>query len=577
MAMKKIFKLAIAFGVALMSASCMNLEPKDQMADGYVWSSASNFALFANQFYGWTRDFQGSTSLTSMNGVSDGPHSDFRSDLLVGTGENVYNKGTNVILTSDPNYSELYKRLYYVNLLLKKAESFSDPDALKIPVGEAYFFRAYLYFELVQMFGDVILVTEPVDLDNERLYGSRNDRKEVIAQCVEDLKKSMELLGETPQEDGRLCRYSAAAFLSRVALYEGTWQKYHNNNSTLSQELLSEAVAAAKTVMDSNNYELFYSDALGGRDSYRYMFILEKVKCNPADLTRADNKEYILAKRHDEALKPIGTNITHGIGSATYPTRKLANMYRCQDGLPIEKSPLFQGYSGLTSEFNNRDNRMNATLLKHGQKYWNNDGKYRQTWDAVDEEVENCLIANVFSNTGYACWKWATERQVQDTYESYDYPVIRYAEVLLNYAEAIYELNGAITDEQLDESLNLVRRRSNPTMAKLSNTLVSANGLDMLEEIRAERSVELFHEGFRIDDLKRWKTAETEMPGNRVGILWKGTQFETSWANQSNPLDEQGCVIKYDGCRWDKKNYLLPLPSNETQLNPQLGQNDGWK
>ena len=166
MAMKQIFKLAIAFGVALMSASCMNLEPKDQMADGYVWSSASNFALFANQFYGWTRDFQGSTSLTSMNGVSDGPHSDFRSDLLVGTGENVYNKGTNVILTSDPNYSELYKRLYYVNLLLKKAESFSDPDALKIPVGEAYFFRAYLYFELVQMFGDVILVTEPVDLDN---------------------------------------------------------------------------------------------------------------------------------------------------------------------------------------------------------------------------------------------------------------------------------------------------------------------------------------------------------------------------------------------------------------------------
>ena len=106
---------------------------------------------------------------------------------------------------------------------------------------------------------------------------------------------------------------------------------------------------------------------------------------------------------------------------------------------------------------------------------------------------------------------------------------------------------------------------------------MSANGLDMLEEIRAERTVELFHEGFRIDDLKRWKTAETEMPGNRVGILWKGTQFETSWANQSNPLDGQGCVIKYDGCTWAKKNYLLPLPSNETQLNPQLGQNDGWK
>ncbi|MGN1234003.1 MAG: RagB/SusD family nutrient uptake outer membrane protein, partial [Candidatus Cryptobacteroides sp.] len=532
--MKQIYKLLFALSVALMSVSCMNLEPKNQMADGYVWSSASNFALFANQFYGWTRDFQGSTSLTSMNGISDGPHSDFRSDLLVGTSENVYNKGTNVIPTSDPNYSQLYKRLYYVNLLLKKAESFGDADAIKSPVGEAYFFRAYLYFELVQMFGDVIMVTEPIDLDNEQLYGARNDRKEVIALCVSDLKKAMDLLPETPAEDGRLCRYTAAAFLSRVALYEGTWQKYHNNNTALSNELLTEAAAAAKAVMESGNYELFYSNDLGGRDSYRYMFILESVKCNPTGLTRADNKEYILAKRHDEVLKPIGINLTHGIASATYPTRKLANMYRCQDGLPIDKSPLFQGYSGLTSEFNNRDNRMNATLLKHGQKRWDNDGKWRTAWDATDEEDGKCIVTSVFSNTGYACWKWATERQVQDAKEGYDYPVIRYAEVLLNYAEAIYELNGAITDDQLNESLNLVRGRSNPTMTKLSNTLVSVNGLDMLEEIRAERTVELFHEGFRIDDLKRWKTAEKEMPGNRVGILWKGTQFETAWAKQSN-------------------------------------------
>ena len=114
-------------------------------------------------------------------------------------------------------------------------------------------------------------------------------------------------------------------------------------------------------------------------------------------------------------------------------------------------------------------------------------------------------------------------------------------------------------------------------MVKLSNELVNANGLDMLEEIRAERTVELFHEGFRIDDLKRWKTAEIEMPGKRVGILWKGTQFETSWANQTNPLDENGCVIKYEDCVWAEKNYLYPLPSNECQLNPQLGQNKGWE
>ncbi len=549
-----------------MAVSCMDLNPKSQMADDHVWTKAANYTLFANQFYGWTRDFQSS-------GVSDGPHSDFRSDLLVGTGENLFNKGTNTIPTSDGNYSGNYKKIYYTNLLLQNAESFSDKAAIATPMGEAFFFRAYCYFDLVQLFGDVIYVTAPVDLDNEKLYGKRDNRLDVIKACVNDLKNAAELLPEAPAENGRLCKSAANAFLSRVALYEGTWQKYHNKNTAEAELLFDEAAKAAEKVMADPQFALFYSEALGGRDSYRYMFVLEDVPCNPAGLTKSDNKEYILARRHDEVLKPIGLNITHATASAFYPTRKLATMYRCQDGLPIEKSSQFKGFSSVTSEFDNRDNRMNATLLKHGQNYWNNDGKWRTAWDDTDE----ALVASVFGNTGYATYKWATERQVADASEGYDFPVIRLAEVYLNYAEAMYELNGSITNDQLDASLNLVRKRSNPDMVKLSNELVNANGLDMLEEIRAERTVELFHEGFRIDDLKRWKTAETEMPGNRVGILWKGTQFETSWANQSNPLDENGCVIKYDGCVWAEKNYLYPLPTNECQLNPQLGQNKGWE
>lgn len=565
--MRKVIKnTIIALGAAIMAVSCMDLTPKSQMADDHVWTKAANYALFANQFYGWTRDFQSS-------GVSDGPHSDFRSDLLVGTGENLFNKGTNTIPTSDGNYSGNYKKIYYTNLLLKNAESFSDKAAIATPMGEAYFFRAYCYFDLVQLFGDVIYVSEPVDIDNEKLYGKRDNRLEVIKACVNDLKNAVELLPETPAEYGRLCKSAANAFLSRVALYEGTWQKYHNKNTAEAELLFDEAVKAAEKVMADSQFSLFYSEALGGRDSYRYMFVLENVACNPAGLTKSDNKEYILARCHDEVLKPIGLNITHATASAFYPTRKLATMYRCQDGLPIEKSSQFKGFNSVTSEFENRDNRMNATLLKHGQKYWNNDGKWRTAWDDTDE----ALVASVFGNTGYATYKWATERQVADASEGYDFPVIRLAEVYLNYAEAIYELNGSITNEQLDASLNLVRKRSNPDMVKLSNELVNANGLDMLEEIRAERTVELFHEGFRIDDLKRWKTAEIEMPGNRVGVLWKGTQFETSWANQSNPLDENGCIIKYDGCVWAEKNYLYPLPSNECQLNPQLGQNKGWE
>lgn len=156
-----------------------------------------------------------------------------------------------------------------------------------------------------------------------------------------------------------------------------------------------------------------------------------------------------------------------------------------------------------------------------------------------------------------------------------DYPVIRYAEVLLNYAEAIYELNGSISNTELNESLNLVRWRSNPDMPGLTTELVSNNGLSMREEIRRERAIELIHEGFRIDDLKRWYTASTDMPQTQLGVKYSGTWFESNWAI-TNTLSSDGCLILYSGRSWEDKNYLYPLPADQLQLNPQLGQNPGW-
>ena len=569
--MKRIINILSIAAAALFASACMDLSPKAQLSDAQVWSSPANYSLFANQFYGWTRDFQGSDYMCSW---TDGVHSDTRSDLVATPNLNVYSAGSNSIPSTDGNYGTLYKRIYYTNLLLKNAAEFEPKADIAIPMGEAYFFRAYFYFELVQIFGDVIYTDTPLDMDSEKLYGKRNDRLEVIRHCVDDLKKAAELLPEMPTEDGRVAKGAANAFLSRVALYEGSWQKFHNNNASAANELFATAAAAAKAVIDSKAYSLFYSDALGGKDSYRYMFILENTDCNPAKLTKADNKEYIFSHRHDEATKKIGTNITHGAqNSGVYVTRKLADMYRCQDGLPIAKSPKFQGYTGQNTEFADRDNRMNATLLRHGQKYWNNDGKWRNTWTAADEE--DALTCDRRSQSGYINNKWATERKVDDTNEGYDYPVIRYAEVLLNYAEAVYEQGESISDADLDLSLNLVRQRSNPDMVKLSNSLVSANGLSMREEIRAERTVELALEGFRVDDLKRWKTAETAMPQTLRGIPMTGW-FATNWTNQTRPLDADGCIILYDGRVWAEKNYLYPIPSDELQLNPELGQNKGW-
>ena len=569
--MKRIINILSIAAAVLFASSCMDLSPKAQMSDAQVWSKASNFTLFANQFYGWTRDFQGSDYMSSW---TDGVHSDTRSDLVGTPNLNVYSAGTNSIPSTDGNYGTLYKRIYYTNLLLKNADSYEVKADIATPMGEAYFFRAYFYFELVQIYGDVIYTDTPLDMDSEKLYGKRDDRLEVVRHCIADLQKAVELLPELPAEDGRVAKGAANALISRIGLYEGTWQKFHNNNASAANELLSTAAAAAKAVIDSKAYTLFYSDALGPKDSYRYMFILENTDCNPAKLTKADNKEYIFSHRHDEATKKIGTNITHGAqNSGVYVTRKLADMYRCQDGLPIAKSPKFQGYDGQNTEFADRDNRMNATLLRHGQKYWNNDGKWRTSWTVADED--DALTCDRRSQSGYINNKWATERKVDDTNEGYDYPVIRYAEVLLNYAEAMYEQGENISDADLDISLNLVRQRSNPDMAKLSNSLVSANGLSMREEIRAERTVELALEGFRIDDLKRWKTAETEMPQDLRGLKMTGW-FATNWTNQTRPLDADGCIILYDGRVWAEKNYLYPIPSDELQLNPELGQNKGW-
>ena len=576
----------VCCGVAATLTSCMDLDPKDSMGDNLVWSKADNFQLFANQFYGWTRDL--GSSADYQNGVSDGVHSDYRSDLICTSSVNTYSQGTNAIPEKDGNFTTLYKRIYYTNLLIKNAADFDNQVAISAPLGEAYWFRAYLHFELVQIYGDVQLLTDVLDIDNQALYGSRNDRGEVIDQCISDLQRAAELLPETPAEEGRLCKDAAWAMLSRVALYEGTWQKFHaaavsgaSTSNSRAVALLTVAKDAAKQVIDNKHYSLFYNDGLVNagistiNQSYRYMFNLEDVQDNPLGLTKKDNKEYIFSHRHRDTDK-LPVNITHGmLANVCYITRKMANMYLCQDGLPIDKSPLFQGYMQAASEFQNRDARMDNTMLWHGEQYWNNDGKWRTSWN--DGDLASCLTCNTRSNSGYQSQKWGVECEVADYYESMDYPVIRYAEVLLNYAEAVYEIGETISDSDLDRSLNLVRRRVNPSMPKLTNAFVTANGLSMREEIRRERTVELFLEGFRIDDLKRWKTAETEMPQDQLGVKMTGTWYETNWTGQARSLNSDGCIVMYDGRTWAQKNYLYPLPQDQLQLNPSLTQNPGWE
>jgi hypothetical protein len=566
--MNKVLKYISVAAMTVMMTACMDLDPKDQLSDGNLWSKASDFQQFTNQMYGWTASF----SVT----VYDGVHSDKRSDLIADKGSvNLYANGTNTVPTSDSNYTDGYTHIRNCNLLLEKAAGYADQESITQAVGEAYFFRAYSYFEMLRLYGDLIIVTRTIDTDSEELYATRNNRTEVMDLIISDLHNAVDHLKDFKSVDaGRISREGALAFLSRVALYEGTWQKYHNENTTKANEYLSEAATAAREVIDGGQFKLFYNSVLA-ETSQKYMFILEDVaKSNAVGLTKSDNTEYIFSRRYNDSDCRQGKNLTvECLNNAQIISRKMAQMYLCSDGLPIEKSPKFQGYEKMNSEWQNRDNRMRYNMSMPGDTFYNGTASAtaRKNWDDTD----NGSVFTPTACTRYYAQKWACEREVTSTYESYDFPIIRYAEVLLNYAEAVYERDGKISDEDLNRSLNLTRRRVNTEMPALTNAFVTANGLDMREEIRRERTVEFFNEGFRRDDLCRWKTAETEMPGRFLGVKWTG-EFVTKGGSLGYSLDEDGCIIYEDNRQFSQKNYLYPLPSEQLQLNPHLNQNPGW-
>ena len=553
--MKLYKKALLIMGVGLSLSSCLDLDPQDQLADGNLWSTPSDFEYFANTFYGWTRDFK--------DVVSDGPHSDWRSDLMTSKSVNVYSHGNNAIPTSDDNYTKAYDHIRRTNILLEKAQGYGGSGSIAHYVAEAKFFRAYSYFDLLQLYGDAIITTSPLDIDSPEMNAKRNDRSEVTDLIVRDLQEAAADLPETPDEEGRLTCWAAYAFLSRVALYEGTWQKFRNNEER-AHELLDIAAKAAREVIDGGKYELFKPASLG-TEAYRYLFILEDVQCNPAGLTKSANKEYILSRRHDEALYPIGTNVTKGcLANTMYINRKFVNMYLTQNGLPIEKdtgNDGFQGYDDMDSEFENRDNRMANCLLKPGQQYWNNTSQNCR-WGGSGKPM-TCEPAG----SGYMNQKWATERLVNDEYEGYDYPVIRYAEVLLNYAEAANELYGpdvVPTGQQMSarQALQMVRDRASTSLPQ-----VTASSTDEFREVlKHERQVELAFEDHRYWDLLRWKDAEDVLNRPVQGVRISKVNGVYSYT-----------VVDVAERKFNEANYRLPFLRSEIENSKgTLVQNPGY-
>ena len=157
--MKKITYILGLFSM-LTFQSCLDMEPKTQLADTNYWQTPDHFKLFATQFYGWTVDFKKlDDSLIVM----------FVLILRTGITLDVYSNGTNSIPSSDKTYTNNYNRIRQVNTLLQQAEGYAAPADIETSVGEAHFFRAYCYFDLLQVYGDVIITRTPLDIDSPEM------------------------------------------------------------------------------------------------------------------------------------------------------------------------------------------------------------------------------------------------------------------------------------------------------------------------------------------------------------------------------------------------------------------------
>lgn len=582
----------LSFTIVLLALSgcekLLDLEPETSLTNETMWKNPEDFEKAANAFYGYLPQF------------FDILNQDKYADIFTGTSRDDISNSSYIVPVSSEFYTERYEEIRIVNRLFENAESYEGLESIDAYLGEAYFFRAYFHLRLFKKYGPLIYVKKVTDVDSPQLYSKRDERDDFVNNIIADLELAIsslqDLSEQSDDEIGRINKEAAQALLADVSLFEGTWQKYHFNNSARSNELLNLAVLNSQDIIDKGEYELFYSEALGD-SSYRYLFNLENVMSNPSGITKEANKEYIFRNRFNENVRWINQNVNHTANSGHFsPTLKMVNMFLCDDGLPIDISPNFDretAYNTFDGIYPGRDPRMTQSLRVPTRLYWNHTNA-RVDWQGGEEDFATSGIANPsipsYTSTGYLNLKFIAERETPVNQESYDLPLIRLAEVYLIYAEAVYELNGTISDADLDYSINKVRSRV--AMPPLSNSLVGDNGLDMLEEIRRERTVELYMEGKRYDDLRRWKTAENEMSENMLGVKIEGdyaspikviavpgkppVMYRAPDTNER--LDENNFYIIETSAerQFQQRHYLWPIPSDQIALNPNLEQNPGW-
>ncbi len=563
-------------------AACSTLEqnPVDKLFESNAFETEADLQLYTNSFY---------SMLPSANTVFYGDRiSDYLAPIAVGQ----FFLGS---YTAQDSGGWSWGSLRNVNYFLAHYDNPAIPqEAREHYAGLARFMRALFYYDKVKRFGDVPWYDKPLAYDDPDLYKGRDSREMVMQHVLADLDYACTHL--RTRDGGRLSdsdcsvvdRYVALAFKSRVCLFEGTFRKYHHLQAEPSADKwLEEAADAASLVMASGLFSL--------AKDYGSLFVSQS----------ADKNETLIAIIGSQELQVYHAAnwyyTSASYGECLGMTHQFVNTYLNADGSRFTDRA---GYDELefADEVASRDPRLTATI--RSGKYVRSDGKqYSPDFGAC--------------TTGYQIRKWVCDDVSMDSraMQTTAVPWIRYAEVLLNYAEAKAEL-GVLSDDDWNNTIGALRRRAGissaprPTVADqyLKDNYFPGINDPVLLEVRRERGVELFAENLRFDDIRRWRRGELmtmEYQGIYVPSIdlpldldgdgeedvtfvkkssWQvntyqvmlGSKYLLSGGVYGRLLYKANTTEQYKRI-WDDRMYLYPIPYDDYVINPSLGQNPGWE
>jgi starch-binding outer membrane protein, SusD/RagB family len=454
-----------------------------------------------------------------------------------------------------PLYSSAWNRYYSAiqrsNFILdnmERAREIIDASTCDLVEAQAKFLRAWNYMYLTEFYGDVPLITTSLSL--EEAQTPRAPKSQVADLMLQDLDFAAAILPVSyPSADkGRATKGATLALKARIALYNSRF---------------SEAAEAAQQVMELG-YKL--------HDNYGDLFQLAG---NLSEETIFQVSYHLDVRKNTNS---VIMNARKGSGwSVSVPTQYLVDSYLCTDGESIDKSPLYDP----ENPFENRDPRLKQSIIVPqtwfaGYLFETHPDSITTIYNGVS--VNNLEVTNPFATfTGYLWRKNNDETQFVAPYNgsAMPYKLIRYAEVLLTYAEAKIELNQI--DQSALDAINLVRQR-----AQMPDVEAGLSQDEMRKIIRNERKVELAGEGWRTFDIRRWKIAEHVLNGNLVG-----RKIKEYWSNPGIPtINEYGHPVYADQDQVFKviqvrkfnpaRDYLWPIPQKEMDINKELVQNPGY-